>query len=78
MRENRLRKAGIAGRVQMAIQLKLLDAEVLGLSAVLAVRTLQLEMEHVYRLVGYVGFTSGKPGCLLYHESYMGWCSWLV
>ncbi|MEW5299727.1 MAG: hypothetical protein WDW36_002714 [Sanguina aurantia] len=49
VRENRLRKAGIAGRVQMAIQLKLLDAEVLGLSAVLAVRTLQLEMEHVYR-----------------------------
>ncbi|GIL51245.1 hypothetical protein Vafri_7097 [Volvox africanus] len=47
-RENKLRKAGLQGRVQMAIQLKGLDAEVLYLSSLLAVRTLQLEMEHVY------------------------------
>ncbi|EFJ48119.1 hypothetical protein VOLCADRAFT_104902 [Volvox carteri f. nagariensis] len=47
-RENKLRKAGLQGRVQMAIQLKGLDAEVLHLSSLLAVRTLQLEMEHVY------------------------------
>ncbi|GIL75359.1 hypothetical protein Vretimale_8033, partial [Volvox reticuliferus] len=47
-RENKLRKAGLQGRVQMAIQLKGLDAEVLQLSSLLAVRTLQLEMEHVY------------------------------
>ena len=33
----------------MAIQLKGLDADVLALSRLLAVRTLQLEMEHVYR-----------------------------
>lgn len=32
----------------MAIQLKGLDAEVIHLSSLLAVRTLQLEMEHVY------------------------------
>ena len=37
------------GRVQMAIELKGLDADVLALSRLLAVRTLQLEMEHVYR-----------------------------
>ena len=48
-RENRLRKAGLSGRVQMAIELKGLDADVLALSRLLAVRTLQLEMEHVYR-----------------------------
>ncbi|GLI62003.1 hypothetical protein VaNZ11_004577 [Volvox africanus] len=47
-RENKLRKAGLQGRVQMAIQLKGLDAEVLYLSSLLAVRTLQLEMEYVY------------------------------
>ena len=48
-RETRLRKAGLPGRVQMAIQLKGLDADVLALSRLLAVRTLQLEMEHIYR-----------------------------
>lgn len=35
--------------MQMAIQLKGLDAEVLSLSSRLAVRTLMLEMEHVYQ-----------------------------
>ncbi len=38
-----------AARLQMAIQLTGLDADVLALSRQLAVRTLQLEMEHVYR-----------------------------
>ncbi|GFR42923.1 hypothetical protein Agub_g3924, partial [Astrephomene gubernaculifera] len=47
-RENKLRKAGLQGRVQMAIQLRSLDARVALLSSSLAVRTLQLEMEHVY------------------------------
>jgi len=50
-RENKLRKAGLPGRVQMAIELKGLDADVLGLSRQLAVRTLQLEMEFVYRIL---------------------------
>ncbi len=48
-RENKLRRAGLPGRVQMAVQLKGLDADVLALSRLLAIRTLQLEMEHVYR-----------------------------
>ncbi|KAG2422678.1 hypothetical protein HXX76_015842 [Chlamydomonas incerta] len=47
-RENRLRKAGLQDRVQVAIQLKGLDAQVLHLSSMLAVRTLQLEMEHIF------------------------------
>jgi hypothetical protein len=42
-------QAGLAGRVALASQLKLMDAEVITLSRLLAVRTLQLEMEHVYR-----------------------------
>lgn len=50
-RETKLRRAGLSGRVQMAIQMKYggLDADVLQLSRLLAVRTLQLEMEYVYR-----------------------------
>ncbi|KAG1670756.1 hypothetical protein FOA52_013983 [Chlamydomonas sp. UWO 241] len=48
-RENKLRKAGLPGRVQMAVQLRGLDAKVVELSQLLAVRTLQLEMEFVYR-----------------------------
>ncbi|GAX73890.1 hypothetical protein CEUSTIGMA_g1340.t1 [Chlamydomonas eustigma] len=48
-RENKLRRAGLPGRVQMAIELKGLDADVFALSRLLAVRTLQLEMEYVYR-----------------------------
>jgi hypothetical protein len=48
-RETKLRKAGIQGRVQLAVQMKLLDAEVMALSRLLAVRTLQLEMEYIYR-----------------------------
>jgi hypothetical protein len=50
-RETKLRKAGIQGRVQLAITMKLLDAEVMALSRLLAVRTLQLEMEYIYRWV---------------------------
>ncbi|GBF97790.1 hypothetical protein Rsub_10215 [Raphidocelis subcapitata] len=48
-RESKLRKAGLAGRVALASQLKAMDAEVITLSRLLAVRTLQLEMEWVYR-----------------------------
>lgn len=47
-REGKLRGAGIAGRVQLAVQLKLMDQDVVELSRLLAVRTLQLEMEHIY------------------------------
>lgn len=35
--------------MQLAVQMKLLDAEVMALSRLLAVRTLQLEMEYIYR-----------------------------
>jgi len=48
-RETKLRKAGLPGRVQMAVQLRGLDADVALLSQLLAVRTLQLEMEFIYR-----------------------------
>lgn len=48
-RESKLRKAGIQGSVQMAMQIRNLDADVSGLSRLLAVRTLQLQMEHAYR-----------------------------
>lgn len=37
-----------AGRVAVAIQLRSMDAEVIAISRLLAVRTLQLEMEYVY------------------------------
>eukprot|EP00879_Flechtneria_rotunda_P008574 GHRR01008984.1.p1 GENE.GHRR01008984.1~~GHRR01008984.1.p1 ORF type:complete len:466 (+),score=187.81 GHRR01008984.1:140-1537(+) len=47
-REARLRKAGAAGRVAVAIQLRSMDAEVIAISRLLAVRTLQLEMEYIY------------------------------
>lgn len=50
-RETKLRKAGIAGRVALATQLKMLDADVITLSRLLAVRTLQLEMEYVYKSI---------------------------
>jgi hypothetical protein len=47
-REAKLRKAGAAGRVAVAIQLRSMDAEVIAISRLLAVRTLQLEMEYIY------------------------------
>eukprot|EP00798_Chlamydomonas_sp_ICE-L_P020032 gene20032-26750_t len=47
-RESKLRKAGLQGRVQMAVQLKMIDADVLALSRALAVLTMQLEMEYLY------------------------------
>ncbi|KAF6258973.1 hypothetical protein COO60DRAFT_1515473 [Scenedesmus sp. NREL 46B-D3] len=47
-REARLRKAGAAGRVAVAIQLRSMDAEVIAISRLLALRTLQLEMEYIY------------------------------
>lgn len=50
-REARLRNAGLAGRVQLATQMRLMDSEVLKLSRMLAVRTLQLELEHIYRSI---------------------------
>lgn len=37
-----------AGRVAVAIQLRSMDAEVIAISRLLAVRTLQLEMEYIY------------------------------
>ena len=49
LQESKLRKAGIPGRVRMAVQLKRMDADVIALSRLLAVRTLQLEMEYIYR-----------------------------
>ncbi len=48
-REARLRKAGPSTRAGLASQLKLMDAEVVTLSRLLAVRTLQLELAHVYK-----------------------------
>jgi hypothetical protein len=47
-REAKLRKAGAAGRVAVAIQLRSMDADVIAISRLLAVRTLQLEMEYIY------------------------------
>lgn len=37
-----------AGRVAVAVQLRSMDAEVISISRLLAVRTLQLEMEYIY------------------------------
>jgi hypothetical protein len=39
----------VAGRVAVAIQLRSMDAEVIAISRLLAVKTLQLEMEYIYQ-----------------------------
>jgi hypothetical protein len=49
--------------VQLAVQMKLLDAEVMALSRLLAVRTLQLEMEFIYRCAGGAGHKRGIRLC---------------
>ncbi|KAG2485057.1 hypothetical protein HYH03_016155 [Edaphochlamys debaryana] len=80
-RENKLRKAGLQDRVQMAIQLKGLDAEVLAISSRLAVRTLQLELEHVYDSLEAeaLDFFSGvRPGGLLARDGSTAELSLLV
>jgi hypothetical protein len=48
-RESKLRKVWASQRASLAGQLKLMDAEVIMLSRLLAVRTLQLELVYVYR-----------------------------
>jgi hypothetical protein len=47
-RESRLRKAGAQGRARLAAELRQMDAAVAAVSRALAVRTLQLELEHCH------------------------------
>lgn len=48
-REAKLQKAGVKDRLSLAFQMKMMDDEVLQLTRLLAVRSLQLQMEYIYR-----------------------------
>eukprot|EP00803_Ostreobium_quekettii_P011549 evm.model.scf_418.7 EVM.evm.TU.scf_418.7 scf_418:40146-45032(+) len=47
-RESKLRSAGLQERTQLAFQLRMMDDQVLQLTRMLAVKSLQLQMEYVY------------------------------
>eukprot|EP00210_Caulerpa_lentillifera_P006373 g6088.t1 len=48
-REAKLQKAGANDRLSLAFQMKMMDDEVLQITRLLAVRSLQLQMEYIYR-----------------------------
>eukprot|EP00803_Ostreobium_quekettii_P011225 evm.model.scf_916.3 EVM.evm.TU.scf_916.3 scf_916:39388-45212(+) len=68
-RETKLRSAGLQERTQLAFQLRMMDDQVLQLTRMLAVKSLQLQMEYIYtsleaEALDYVedDKVSGRPG----------------
>ena len=49
VRESKLQRSSAKDRLSLAFQLKIMDDEVLQLSRLLAVRSLQLQLEYIYQ-----------------------------